>query len=134
MSENIKPLSLAEGKAYLDGEEVIDLSKMTIRFNPKVASYKVAGKKGTHRRWVGYDVTVTVEEYKTTNRYEQIVKKYIIDVTDENAVNSAVKQIIQKETKIDAVINCAGFGISGAVEFTSTDQAKAQFDLTYSHG
>lgn len=79
MSENIKPLSLAEGKAYLDGEEVIDLSKMTIRFNPKVASYKVAGKKGTHRRWVGYDVTVTVEEYKTTNRYEQIVKKYIKD-------------------------------------------------------
>lgn len=57
-----------------------------------------------------------------------------VDVTDENAVNSAVKQIIQKETKIDAVINCAGFGISGAVEFTSTDQAKAQFDLTYSHG
>ena len=50
MSENIKPLSLAEGKAYLDGEEVMDLSKMTIRFNPKVASYKVAGKKGTHRR------------------------------------------------------------------------------------
>ena len=45
MSENIKPLSLAEGKAYLDGEEVMDLSKMTIRFNPKVASYKVAVKK-----------------------------------------------------------------------------------------
>lgn len=54
-----------------------------------------------------------------------------VDVTDENAVNSAVKQIIQKETKIDAVINCAGFGISGAVEFTSTDQAKAQFDVNF---
>lgn len=79
MSENIKPLSLAEGKAYLDGEEVIDLTKMTIRFKPKVASYRVAGKKGTHRRWVGYDVDVTAEEYKTTNRYEKIVKKYIQD-------------------------------------------------------
>ena len=33
--------------------------------------------------------------------------------------------------KIDAVINCAGFGISGAVEFTSTDQAKAQFDVNF---
>lgn len=31
--------------------------------------------------------------------------------------------------KIDAVINCAGFEISGAVEFTSTDQAKSQFDV-----
>ena len=29
------------------------------------------------------------------------------------------------------VINCAGFGISGAVEFTSMEQAKAQFDLKF---
>lgn len=79
MSENIKPLSLVEGKAFIDGEEVLDSAKMTIRFVPKVASYKIVGKKGTHRRWVGYDITGTLEEYKTTSRYEQIVKKYIAD-------------------------------------------------------
>ena len=28
-------------------------------------------------------------------------------------------------------INCAGFGISGAVEFTSMEQAKAQFDVNF---
>ena len=54
-----------------------------------------------------------------------------VDVTDEDAVNAAVQQVIQKETKIDAVINCAGFGISGAVEFTSMEQAKAQFDVNF---
>ena len=54
-----------------------------------------------------------------------------VDVTDEDAINAAVQQVIQKETKIDAVINCAGFGISGAVEFTSMDQAKAQFDVNF---
>ena len=52
-------------------------------------------------------------------------------MTDEDAVNAAVQQVIQKETKIDAVINCAGFGISGAVEFTSMEQAKAQFDVNF---
>lgn len=77
MSENIKPLSLVEGKAYIDGVEVMDSAKMTIRFVPKVANYRIVGKKGTHRRWVGYDITGTLDEYKTTNRYEQIVKDYI---------------------------------------------------------
>lgn len=77
MSENIKPLSLVEGKAYIDGIEVMDAAKMTIQFVPKVANYRIVGKKGTHRRWVGYDITGTLEEYKTTNRYEKIVKGYI---------------------------------------------------------
>ena len=75
-----------------------------------------------------------VYEFSRRNIPMEGITHLSVDVTDENTVNSAVKQIIQKETKIDAVINCAGFGISGAVEFTSTDQAKAQFDLTYSHG
>ncbi len=54
-----------------------------------------------------------------------------VNVTDEDAVTAAVQQVIQKETKIDAVVNCAGFGISGAVEFTSMEQAKAQFDVNF---
>ena len=46
-------------------------------------------------------------------------------------VESAIHQIMKNESKIDAVINCAGFGISGAVEFTTTEQAKAQFDVNF---
>ena len=72
-----------------------------------------------------------VYEFSRRNIPMKGITHLSVDVTDENAVNSAVKQIIQKETKIDAVINCAGFGISGAVEFTSTDQAKAQFDVNF---
>ena len=56
-----------------------------------------------------------VYEFSRRNIPMEGVTHMSVDVTDENAVNSAVKQIIQKETKIDAVINCAGFGISGAV-------------------
>lgn len=58
-----------------------------------------------------------VYEFSRRNIPMEGITHLSVDVTDENAVNSAVKQIIQKETKIDAVINCAGFGISGAVEF-----------------
>lgn len=72
-----------------------------------------------------------VYEFSRRNIPMEGVTHLSVDVTDEDAVNAAVQQVIQKETKIDAVINCAGFGISGAVEFTSLEQAKAQFDVNF---
>lgn len=54
-----------------------------------------------------------------------------VDVTDERAVAAAVSDIASKENGIDIVVNCAGFGISGAVEFTETAEAKAQFDVNF---
>jgi len=53
------------------------------------------------------------------------------DVTNETAVLNAINQIISKEGKIDILINCAGFGISGAIEFTEITDAKAQFDVNF---
>ena len=53
------------------------------------------------------------------------------DVTDEEAVQRAVDEVMQKEGGIDVVINNAGFGISGAVEFTDTEDAKALFDVNF---
>lgn len=53
------------------------------------------------------------------------------DVTDENAVVKAVENIISSEGRIDILINCAGFGISGAVEFTDEAEARKQFDVNF---
>ncbi len=53
------------------------------------------------------------------------------DVTDENAVKSAVEKIISAEGKIDILVNCAGFGISGAVEFTHISEVKKQFEVNF---
>lgn len=53
------------------------------------------------------------------------------DVTIESDVFSAVGKIISAEGRIDILVNCAGFGISGAVEFTSTEEAKKQFEVNF---
>lgn len=50
-----------------------------------------------------------------------------VDVTDEAAVQAAV----QKIGDLDLVVNCAGFGISGAVEFTETRDAQRLFDVNF---
>lgn len=53
------------------------------------------------------------------------------DITDEKRLESIVDTIIEKEGHIDLLINNTGFGISGAVEFTDTQDAIRQFDVNF---
>lgn len=53
------------------------------------------------------------------------------DVTDEAQVAAAVGQVMAESGRIDILINNAGFGISGAVEFTDTAEAQRLFDVNF---
>lgn len=53
------------------------------------------------------------------------------DVTDESQVKSAVDSVLKESGNIDILINNAGFGISGAVEFTALESVKKQFDVNF---
>ena len=53
------------------------------------------------------------------------------DVTDEAQAAAAVKDVVEREGRLDILINNAGFGISGAVEFTPPSEARRQFDVNF---
>ncbi len=53
------------------------------------------------------------------------------DVTKEDTLRAAVDFVLAHEDHIDVVINNAGFGISGAVEFTDTADAIRQLDVNF---
>ena len=53
------------------------------------------------------------------------------DITDEAALTRAVETVMAQEDHIDVLINNAGFGVSGAVEFTDTSDAQRQFDVNF---
>ncbi len=53
------------------------------------------------------------------------------DVSDEEAVGRAVSSLLEQAGEADILVNCAGFGISGAVEFTELADAKKQFDVNF---
>ena len=59
------------------------------------------------------------------------IRHITADVTDEKQVNAAVAQIVNEAGRIDVLINNAGFGISGAIEFTDTAEAQRQFDVNF---
>lgn len=60
-----------------------------------------------------------------------IVHHFQGDITDEKTLEPVIHAIIEKEGHIDVLINNAGFGISGAVEFTETADAIRQFDVNF---
>lgn len=55
----------------------------------------------------------------------------LCDVTNKEAVKSAVDFVIKLEGQIDILINNAGFGIAGAIETTDIEDAKKQFDVNF---
>lgn len=52
-----------------------------------------------------------------------------MDVTDEASMTQGVNQILQKEDRIDILINNAGFGAFGAFEDVSMKDAKYQMEV-----
>ena len=53
------------------------------------------------------------------------------DITDGDQVRSAVAEIMDRAGRIDVLVNNAGFGISGAVEFTDTAEAQRLLDVNF---
>ena len=73
----------------------------------------------------------TVYELSRSGKTKTGITHITADVTDEASVNAAVAEIIAKEGRIDLLINNAGFGISGPVEFTETADARRIMDVNF---
>ncbi|MBQ2597084.1 MAG: SDR family oxidoreductase [Oscillospiraceae bacterium] len=53
------------------------------------------------------------------------------DVSDEQQCAAAVREILERGDDLELLVNNAGFGISGAVEFTELTDAKKQMDVNF---
>src|SRR5215213_463335 len=51
-----------------------------------------------------------------------------LDVTDDASVAGAVREVLDRSGRIDVLVNNAGFGVSGAAEESSIEQARALFE------
>jgi NAD(P)-dependent dehydrogenase (short-subunit alcohol dehydrogenase family) len=54
-----------------------------------------------------------------------------LDITEQASVDAAVAEVLRRESRIDALIACAGMGLAGSLEDTDDDEARRQFDTNF---
>lgn len=91
------------------------------------------GTSGIGRAVCGYLVRQGCRVYELSRREQgtEGTVHFSADVTDESGVNAAVEKLLAETGRIDVLVNCAGFGISGAVEYTRAEDAKRQMDVNF---
>lgn len=71
------PISVREGKVFLDGLEVFDSVKCEIKFTPDVWSGKQLGDRSDSSRWLGYKITGNITRRRTTAWLKENIQEYI---------------------------------------------------------
>jgi short-subunit dehydrogenase len=78
-----------------------------------------------------YEKGYTVYGLNRTVRDSDTIHYISTDVSWPQSVESAVASIWAREQRIDVLVNNAGFGISGSIEFTRLEDAKKQLDVNF---
>jgi len=76
MQYNKSPISLKEGKAFIDGVEVLDAVVCQITFTPDVWTGKQLGERTNSSRWLGYNITGNITRRRSTKWLEQKIREY----------------------------------------------------------
>lgn len=73
---NKSPISLREGKVFIDGVEVMDNVKCDIKFTPEVWTGKQLGERTNSSRWLGYAIAGSITRRRSTPWIENVIRKY----------------------------------------------------------
>lgn len=71
------PISLREGKVFLDGLEIFDSVKCEIKFTPDVWTGKQIGDRSSSSRWLGYSISGSITRRRTTPWLKETIQGYI---------------------------------------------------------
>ena len=76
MEYNKHPISLREGKIFIDGIEVADGVNATFKFTPDVWTGRQIGERSPSSRWLGFSITGTITRRRSNNWLKEKIKEY----------------------------------------------------------
>jgi NAD(P)-dependent dehydrogenase (short-subunit alcohol dehydrogenase family) len=86
----------------------------------------------------GFSTYATMRNLNKSQKINDITEKenlplkvLQLDVTDDRSVKDAIRQIADESSRIDVLVNNAGYGLMGAVEDLSIDEFKSQFETNF---
>jgi len=86
VDRKIEPISVIEGKVFINGFECFDSVKFEIKFTPRVWTGKQLGMKTDSHRWLGYSITGTITRRRSTDWLKQVITKYTKDTITPNFI------------------------------------------------
>lgn len=124
MEYNKNPISLREGKVFIDGVEVLDSVNCTIKFTPDVWTGKQLGERSPSSRWLGYTITGTITRRRSTNWLESKIKQYLKDggtpeLKIQGVMNDENSDYYAKHGS--NVVTCVGVVLTGDLPLTALD-------------
>ncbi|KAB0577229.1 tail tube protein [Fusobacterium naviforme] len=124
MEYNKNPISLREGKVFIDGVEVLDSVNCTIKFTPDVWTGKQLGERSPSSRWLGYTITGTITRRRSTNWLESKIKQYLKDggtpeLKIQGVMNDENSDYYAKYGS--NVVTCVGVVLTGDLPLTALD-------------
>lgn len=87
---------------------------------------KAIGEFLLSKAYIVYGTSRNPEHY-TDSKFPLVA----LDVRNPETIQSAITTVIQKETKIDVVINNAGVGITGPIEEIPTNEMRNNFEVNF---
>jgi NAD(P)-dependent dehydrogenase (short-subunit alcohol dehydrogenase family) len=82
----------------------------------------------TVRKLEGEGLNQIIEIAKNENLPLQVIQ---LDVNNDKSVTDAINRIAKEKGRIDVVVNNAGYDLMGALEETSMDEIKGQFETNF---
>lgn len=76
MQYNKNPISMREGKVFIDGLEVLDSVKCEIKFTPDVWTGKQLGERTPSSRWLGCQITGNITRRRSTPWLREAIQRY----------------------------------------------------------
>lgn len=124
MEHNKNPISLREGKVFVDGVEVMDAVKANIKFTPDTWSGRQLGERTPSTRWLGYSITVELTRRRSTPWIKDVITKYMAD----GATPEFTVQGIMDDRNSDFyaaagtdTVTCVGCVLTGDLPLTALD-------------
>ena len=126
-------------------ERIVNSAKINFVILSKVCTFAIVKQKVIlitgASSGIGYDAALALaaqghKVYAAARRVEKMeplkssgIVPVKMDVTDEQSMVDGVKYILDKEGRIDVLVNNAGYGFFGAVENVSMEEARRQVEV-----
>ncbi len=124
MQYNKNPISLREGKVFIDGIEVLDSVKAEIKFTPDVWTGRQLGERTPSSRWLGAQITGSITRRRSTPWLRDAIKHYMnTKATPEFTIQGIMND--ENSDYYDAngaeTITCVGCVLTGDLNLINLD-------------